>query len=414
MRRRTLALILALLLLPLCSLAEQSPASPVIVMTSSASTDALLDESLPLAEEITMSCFYNDRPADKMRTLNDGNYRPYMDTRVVNNESSLTIRSDDKPIGGVYIMWRTNPFVIDIQSRDESGAWVTVDTVAGKFYQQYYMIDDLQEVRFIPHDNPRMVMSIAEVWVFTSGRPREKVHLWQEAPFKVDMMLVHGHPDDEVLWFGGLLPTYGGQLQKKILVVDTSISTYNRRLELLDSVWTCGIRIHPAIGHFADISTSDMTRVLASWKKDAIYSFITELYRKHKPDVVITHDFNGEYGHGVHKATALAVREAVLLAQDAAVYPDSAAIWGTWNVKKLYVHLYGENQIHMDWWQPLSAFGGMTSQDVAREAFLCHISQQGRRWAVNDGGEYDNALFGLYYTTVGPDVIGGDLLENID
>ena len=67
----------------------------------------------------------------------------------------------------------------------------------------------------------------------------------------------------------------------------------------------------------------------------------------------------------------------------------------------------------MDWWQPLSAFGGMTAQDVAREAFLCHKTQQDRGWAVLDGGELDNSLFGLYHTTVGPYVAGGDMFENL-
>jgi hypothetical protein len=35
------------------------------------------------------------------------------------------------------------------------------------------------------------------------------------------------------------------------------------------------------------------------------------------------------------------------------------------------------------------------------------------RFVVRNGGLYDNAIFGLYGSTVGEDVIGGDLFENI-
>ena len=32
---------------------------------------------------------------------------------------------------------------------------------------------------------------------------------------------------------------------------------------------------------------------------------------------------------------------------------------------------------------------------------------------MEDGGQYDNALFGLFFTTVGEDVSKDDLMENI-
>ena len=33
---------------------------------------------------------------------------------------------------------------------------------------------------------------------------------------------------------------------------------------------------------------------------------------------------------------------------------------------------------------------------------------------MEEGGDNDNTLFGLYATTVGPDVLGNDLMENIN
>ena len=72
---------------------------------------------------------------------------------------------------------------------------------------------------------------------------------------------------------------------------------------------------------------------------------------------------------------------------------------------------------------PLDYFGGRTALEVAQEAWRCHISQQGGsvkdtknrefRFTVRNGGYYDNAVFGLYGSTVGEDVALDDLFENI-
>ena len=65
---------------------------------------------------------------------------------------------------------------------------------------------------------------------------------------------------------------------------------------------------------------------------------------------------------------------------------------GVWQVPKVYIHLWEENQLAMDWHQPLAAFDGLTAQEVARRAYACHTSQQQKQWAVLDGGIYDNSL----------------------
>jgi len=81
-------------------------------------------------------------------------------------------------------------------------------------------------------------------------------------------------------------------------------------------------------------------------------------------------------------------------------------------VPKVYVHLWPENPVQYDWHVPLARFDGLTSFEVATLGFACHVTQQ-EDWAMELGGEYDNSLFGLYRSTVGPDVTGGDVFENI-
>ena len=123
-------------------------------------------------------------------------------------------------------------------------------------------------------------------------------------------------------------------------------------------------------------------------------------------------DIDGDYGHTAHVTFSWLGRPAVERAGNAAEHPASAQQYGVWEVPKTYIHLYGENQLRMDWHQPLEAFDGLTGLEVASKAFAWHVTQQ-ERWAVHDGGAYDNALFGLWRTTVGQDVVKNDLFENI-
>ena len=54
------------------------------------------------------------------------------------------------------------------------------------------------------------------------------------------------------------------------------------------------------------------------------------------------------------------------------------------------------------------------SFDVADEGFKCHISQQNTDYHVEDWGPWDNSLFGLYRSLVGPDEAKDDFFEHLD
>lgn len=101
-------------------------------------------------------------------------------------------------------------------------------------------------------------------------------------------------------------------------------------------------------------------------------------------------------------------------AADAAQSPESAAEYGVWDTPKLYIHLYEENTLYLDWENlKLSAFGGRTALEMAREGYRCHLSQQHWSFAVRTDGYGDCRCFGLYRSTVGADVQKNDLFENI-
>lgn len=82
------------------------------------------------------------------------------------------------------------------------------------------------------------------------------------------------------------------------------------------------------------------------------------LYRQYRPQVVVAHDKHGEYGHGAHQAVSDAARKATKLATDETQCVGTVKTLGVWQVPKVYVHLWEENQLAMDWHQPLAAFDG--------------------------------------------------------
>ena len=139
-----------------------------------------------------------------------------------------------------------------------------------------------------------------------------------------------------------------------------------------------------------------------------------ELFRHYKPDVVVTHDIHGEYGHGVHKVCADIVLYALERSGNQKVDKASAKEYGTWNVPKCYIHLYEKDQVIFDWnAMTLEAFGGRTAFDVADTAWHCHLSQQHTEYQVYVDGPYDSQIFGLYRSTVGTDQEHNDFFENI-
>lgn len=257
---------------------------------------------------------------------------------------------------------------------------------------------------------------LCDIYGFDAAPPGW-VQQWEQPEGQADLLLMPTHADDEHLWFGGAMPYYAGERGLEVQVVYL-ISHWDQPVrphELLDGLWTVGVTRYPVISDFPDYYADNIDRARALYNEEELRAWQVEQLRRFRPAVVVGHDLKGEYGHGVHCLNA----ENLLLAADAAAdpaqYPDSADQYGVWDTPKIYLHLYPENQIIMDWENmPLSAFGGKTAFQMAQEGFACHASQQGVFHVVGAGGWYDCRKFGLARTTVGPDVQGTDFFENVE
>ncbi len=384
-----------------------------------------------IAENITGECkFTLCSTARKYTTMTDGKYTTYWESKKIKNPWVMI--SSDTPMYGLYMCFRRMPDSYEIQvpaSRAENykqWTWKTIAEGDTRFQHAFVELDGITAVRIISTQTKALQMGFNEIFVFGKGEIPEWVQRWEETEEKADVMFLSAHPDDELLFMGGAIPTYDVAMDKRVIVVYLTWSNTTRRSELLNGLWTMGVRNYPVLGAFSDSYSSKAEDAYEKLGKQKVLEWITEIFRRYKPEVVVTHDLKGEYGHGQHKMMADACVQGYTLAADETSYPESAAQWGTWQVKKLYLHLYGEeeDQTRFDWTVPMECFGGKSSFDVACEAYLKHVTQESAEIKIRGkwhrlsmeetGSMYSNTSFGLYATEVGADETHTDFLEHLE
>lgn len=256
---------------------------------------------------------------------------------------------------------------------------------------------------------------LCEVTLFGEGKLPDWVQVWQPPLEKADLLLLPTHADDEHLFFGGTMPTYAGErgLDVQVCYFNNHWGEPYRTHELLNGLWTVGIRAYPVIPEAPDRFSETLAQAKAMYGEDKMIKVQTDLIRRFKPYVVIGHDLGGEYGHGGHMLNAYTLAQALKVSGDESAYPDLAIKYGVWTPLKTYLHLYAQNKISMNWDIPLQKFGGKTAFQMAGEGYACHKSQQSY-FTLSKKGVYDCRAFGLFQTAVGQDVEKNDFFEHID
>ena len=280
--------------------------------------------------------------------------------------------------------------------------------------------------------------SIDEIYAFGEGDIPDWVQRWSPPCEQADLLLLSSHADDEQLFFAGVLPMYAGERGLNVQVVYLVNHFYNaeyervcRPHEQLDGLWTVGVRNYPVMSDFPDLYSESFDGALAAYvwygfEYNDFTEYITGVLRRFKPLVVVSHDVNGEYGHGTHVLCTAALMDSIVSAADETEYPESAELYGTWETEKTYLHLYPENPLTLDLDTPLSAFDGKTAFQVSQDGFAKHTSQHWTYfygWMYGKNGQavtrasdiriWSPCYYGLYSTSVGYDTAGGDFMENI-
>jgi hypothetical protein len=67
----------------------------------------------------------------------------------------------------------------------------------------------------------------------------------------------------------------------------------------MDSLWLCGVRTYPEFGNMTDAFAGTLEEIYKKWSKDKPVPIRCPCFTAStSPDVVVSHDVYGEYGHG--------------------------------------------------------------------------------------------------------------------
>lgn len=175
------------------------------------------------------------------------------------------------------------------------------------------------------------------------------------------LLLVHAHPDDEVIATGATMAKYAAEGARVTLVTCTlgeegeilipglahlaadreDALGEHRRLELRAAMHALGVSDHVLLGGpgmFRDsgmVGTAPNERDDNFWNADLLEAaeYLVEIIRDRRPQVLVTYDDFGGYGHPDH---IQAHRVAMYAAQLAAVPSFKPQLGAAWEIEKIY------------------------------------------------------------------------------
>jgi len=174
------------------------------------------------------------------------------------------------------------------------------------------------------------------------------------------LLCVHPHPDDESIACGGVLARAAAEGVYTVVVTCTAGEegenlagidlgdvplVEHRRRELAEAIALLGVGAHHQLGY----RDSGMVGTAANEHPDCFHQADLEeaarrlatIVRAERPDVVVSDDANGTYGHPDHiKAHHVTVR-ALALAAD----PDADVAGAPHKVPRRYVHSYSRGRL---------------------------------------------------------------------
>jgi len=291
----------------------------------------------------------------------------------------------------------------------------------------------------------------------SSGAQQTKTLPQADERFKVDILLVVAHPDDE----GAATPYLARALDehKRVAVVFGTRGSSGaneagaeqaaalgdiREIEARNALATLGITNVWFLGG-KDTASQNVLQSLANWGHGTSLEQLVRLVRLTRPEVILTFlpgTFIGE-DHGDHQASGVLATEAFDLAGDPAVFPEQVAgptkrlepfleNLRPWQVKKIYYFPdaeredifrgkgpeYSVKDISKSSKQPYwrMALDSFRSHQTQAKSFLDTLAQmdeaQIEKMATSDGGWTDAQHFVLGKSLVGGSV-SGDIFEGI-
>ncbi|MEE9276003.1 MAG: PIG-L family deacetylase, partial [bacterium] len=197
----------------------------------------------------------------------------------------------------------------------------------------------------------------------------------KESSKRFTLLAVHAHPDDESSGTGGLIAACGRAGHTVVLVTCTNgewgevkdkrlgalrpreRAEDRRRLaevrlgELDRAAKILGIaHLHPLgyqdSGMAGWESTSDPA-AFANADLEEVTGRLVRLIREHRPDVLVTYNENGGYGHPDHLMAHRAAMAAVEAAEDPDRFPETGP--APWRIRKIYYTAWSRTRMLRAW-----------------------------------------------------------------
>ena len=359
------------------------------------------------ADTVTRQCSF-EVSKGKAKSLNDGDIGTAWEPS--GKDAKLLITLPASGAGYLVIEWTDEPesYILEeydagknkIASSDQSvyaGGVVQVIAVA-------------ENTRYVLLNLMAAGQGICEISVYSRGDMPADMQKWYDEYTKCDMLMVAAYPGDEFVTFGGLLTYYAGVKESRVQMVYMTDMGRERKAEALDALWSVGVQNYPVFMDLNKGSADSLEDALKEWGgKDALIGRMVEVIRRCKPEVIVSHDINGEGGDYRRALTGMLMQYAVDAAADPDAYAESADEHGTWQVKKLYLHLGTTALVELDMSVPYDALGGLTATEAAAGAFANYLSLAGK-YSVS---EEDSGVYSLAFSTMGEDTDRDDLFENV-
>ncbi len=366
------------------------------------------------AENLSAKCKYSGDFSLHDERLRDSDFDTVQ--RVAKGKTLSISWDDSVPVASVYLSFYSAPVAYTVMQYDGSGAKLSEEPGILLYNN---LIGVLPETRKVSVRADEDNCSFCSLYALGNGSISD-YHPFAPTIEKADYMTFAMHPDDDVLFLGAIYPIYEADrgLSGISMIMSTKLPEKfqrERRQEDLNGAWILGLKTQPVFGGFPDIPQNYYDKFHHTFTKDDVTRYAVTMIRTYRPEVVMTQDLNGEYGHWQHKVLAEGVLAAVPLAADPDYQPKGYPKTEPWEVKKLYIHLYSQNKLTLDVDRPIAALGGKSAFETASQAFLMHPTQTRKDNHHVSKTEYSLAEFGLAYTTVGEDTAGmNDMFEHID
>ena len=200
------------------------------------------------AEDVTSQCAISATKGKfkKLDRLYDRNYDTTYISNKVKNPYIEVKAPAGKPLYGLYVCFGGDLTPWEVQAK-KGGSWTTVFSSDGVYAHEYLPLEGEKEIRIMPVTRKAVAFTVSEIFALGEGDVPSYIQRWEPAPEKADLLVLSGHPDDEILFFGGAIPTYAGERKLRVVVAYLTCGTkgdgtQNRRSELLNGLWHMGVR----------------------------------------------------------------------------------------------------------------------------------------------------------------------------